>query len=58
MGKETKEERAERIYNEGRRDGESGNYDPPHGWLWNTTVGSDQDRTDNRNYDHGHKAGK
>lgn len=56
--KETLEERAERIYNEGKRDGNAGDYDPPHGGLWNTTVGSDQDITDSRNYDKGYTAGR
>ena len=56
--KESEGERAERIHNEGQEDGAEGKYDPPHSWFWNTTVGSDQDIEDNKNYDKGYKNGK
>lgn len=55
--KDKDEDRATKYHNEGQEDGAKGpgNYDPPHGWLWNTTVGSDEDRKDSESYREGYR---
>lgn len=55
---ENEGDRASRNHNQGERDAAEGKYDPPHGLLWNSTVGSDQDRADNKSYDKGYQNGK
>lgn len=56
--KDDKEDSATKWHNKGEQDQRKNNYDPPRGWVAETTVASDKDRANCESYREGWRNAK